>query len=64
MHKTLSTSLVALAVAMLSLASPAPAVAQTGQSTQFWWPDQLDLSPAAHDAAEHPLQQAALVSHT
>ena len=58
MHKTLSTSLVALAVAMLTLASPAPAAAQTGQSTQFWWPDQLDLSPLRQRGAEsNPLDK-------
>ncbi|MCC6991680.1 MAG: catalase-peroxidase, partial [Acidobacteria bacterium] len=58
MHKTRSTSLAALAVAMLSLASPTSAVAQTGQSNQFWWPDQLDLSPLRQRGAEsNPLDR-------
>ncbi|MBL8136811.1 MAG: catalase/peroxidase HPI [Acidobacteria bacterium] len=59
MHKTLSTSLAAVAAAMLSLASPAPAVAQTtGQSSQFWWPDQLDLAPLRqHGAESNPLDR-------
>ncbi len=58
MHKTRSMPLAALAVAMLSLASPVPAAAQPGQSTQFWWPDQLDLSPLRQRGAEsNPLDK-------
>ncbi len=53
MHKHLKTSLAAIAVVTLSLLSTDAVTAQ-GQPTptQFWWPDQLDLSPLRQHAAE------------
>jgi len=46
MHKHLTSLMAAAAVAVVTAASAVPAVAQgAGQSTQYWWPDQLDLSP-------------------
>ena len=53
MRNTLTTLLVALAVtasssALLSVASAEGAA----QTKQFWWPDQLDLSPLRQRAAE------------
>jgi catalase-peroxidase len=45
--------LAALAVAMTPLASSAQGMPK---SNQFWWPNQLDLSPLrAHDASSNPL---------
>ena len=53
MHKTLTTSLVALAVAMLTLGTADVVRAQgSGQPNQFWWPDQLDLSPLRQRGAQ------------
>ena len=53
MHSKLATSLVALAVSVLSVA---PTYADNAQAqprpNQFWWPDQLDLSPLRQNAAE------------
>ncbi len=53
MHKTLSTLLAACA---LSLSAGLPALAEGSapvpRSNQFWWPDQLDLSPLRQHAAE------------
>ena len=45
--------LAALAVAMTPLVSSAQGMPK---SNQFWWPDQLDLSPLrAHDVSSNPL---------
>jgi len=53
MHKKLTTSLVAFAVAMLTLVSaPAVEAQGAGQPSQFWWPDQLDLSPLRQRGAQ------------
>ncbi len=49
MHKTLTTRLAALAATALLSLSPAAASAQPNE---FWWPDQLDLSPLRQHAAE------------
>ncbi len=59
MHKTLTTSLIAFAVAVLPLMFADVARAQgAAQPNQFWWPDQLDLSPLRQRAAESsPLDQ-------
>ncbi len=59
MHKKLMTSLVAVAVTMLTLGSADAVRAQgAGQSNQFWWPNQLDLSPLRqHGAESNPLDQ-------
>jgi catalase-peroxidase len=53
MHKQ-SKNLAAALVAMLSMtALSSPVWAEgTPRSNQFWWPDQLDLSPLRHHAAE------------
>ena len=53
MQKKLMTSLVALAIAALPL-MPMDAVSAQGEPrpNQFWWPDQLDLSPLRQHAAE------------
>ena len=60
MHRKLATSLVALAVSVLSVA---PTYADNAQAeprpNQFWWPDQLDLSPLRQHAAEsNPLGES------
>ena len=53
MHKKLTTSLVAFAVVMLTLVSaPAVEAQGAGQPSQFWWPDQLDLSPLRQRGAQ------------
>ncbi len=57
MYKKLATSLVAFAIAALPLV---PTVAVSAQAeprpNQFWWPDQLDLSPLRqHGAESNPL---------
>jgi len=59
MHKTLMTSFVAVAVTMLTLGSADAVRAQgAGQSNQFWWPNQLDLSPLRqHGAESNPLDK-------
>ncbi len=59
MHKKLMTSLVAVAVTMLTLGSADAVRAQgAGQSNQFWWPNQLDLSPLRqHGAESNPLDK-------
>ena len=53
MHKKLATSLVAFAASLLPLT---PTYADNAQApprpNQFWWPDQLDLSPLRQHAAE------------
>ncbi len=48
--------LAALAIAMSPLVQSSPATAQgKPKSNQFWWPEQLDLSPLRdHDAASNP----------
>ncbi len=52
--KKLMTLLAAVAVASLSLVSTYTISAQQGDPmrNQFWWPDQLDLSPLRQHAAE------------
>ncbi|MDA0205039.1 MAG: catalase/peroxidase HPI [Acidobacteria bacterium] len=53
MKKTLTTLLfAALAVVALPLALTDIASAQEPKSNQFWWPDQIDLSPLRQHAAE------------
>ena len=49
--------LAALAVAMSSMVTAGSALAQgEPKSNQFWWPDQLDLSPLRqHDAESNPM---------
>ena len=49
--------LAALAVALSPLVPSSPAFAQgEAKSNQFWWPEQLDLSPLRdHDAESNPL---------
>jgi len=57
MHRKLTTSLVAFAIAALPLV-PTAAVSAQGEprSNQFWWPEQLDLSPLRqHGAESNPL---------
>ena len=44
--------LTAGAVAAVSLLRPDAAVAQSPKPNQFWWPNQLDLSPLRQYAAE------------
>jgi catalase-peroxidase len=53
MQKRLITALVALSVAAMPL-TPTAAISAEGapKSNQFWWPDQLDLSPLRQHAAE------------
>ncbi len=60
MKKTLTTLLfAALAVAALPLVSTDFASAQEPKSNQFWWPDQIDLSPLRQHAAEsNPLGES------
>jgi catalase-peroxidase len=57
-HKNLKTLLAILAVAALLLASTDKVSAQ-GQPkpNQFWWPDQLDLTPLRHSAESNPAGQ-------
>ncbi len=53
MLKRSLTMFAALAVAMTPLASSAQGMPK---SNQFWWPDQLDLSPLrAHSITSNPL---------
>jgi catalase-peroxidase len=57
MHRKLTTSLVAFAIAALPLV-PTAAVGAQGEPrpNQFWWPEQLDLSPLRqHGAESNPL---------
>jgi catalase-peroxidase len=57
MHRKLTTSLVAFAIAALPLV-PTAAVSAQGEPrpNQFWWPEQLDLSPLRqHGAESNPL---------
>ncbi|NOT60032.1 MAG: catalase/peroxidase HPI [Acidobacteria bacterium] len=57
MNKKLMTLLAAFAVAALSLLSTNEVVAQSESTrNQFWWPDQLDLTPLRqHDARSNPM---------
>ena len=57
MRKTTVYLLAVLAVAMTPVLSSSPASAQgMAKSNQFWWPDQLDLSPLrAHGAESNPM---------
>jgi catalase-peroxidase len=59
MRKVLATSLVALAVAALPLLPVDTASAQGAPRTnQFWWPEQLDLSPLRqHGVESNPLDE-------
>ncbi len=59
MHLRLQTLLAAFAVAAVPLSSVDALRAQGGpQSSQFWWPDQLDLSPLRqHGAESNPLDK-------
>ncbi len=52
MRRRLTTSLVACAVALLPLTTAYADGSQTPRPNQFWWPDQLDLSPLRQHAAE------------
>ena len=57
MHRKLTTSLVAFAIAALPLV-PTAAVSAQGEPrpNQFWWPEQLDLAPLRqHGAESNPL---------
>jgi catalase-peroxidase len=57
MHRKLTTSLVAFAIAALPLV-PTAAVSAQGEPrpNQFWWPEQLDLSPLRqHGVESNPL---------
>ncbi|MGB7740795.1 MAG: catalase/peroxidase HPI [Steroidobacteraceae bacterium] len=57
MHRKLTTSLVAIAIAALPLVPTLAASAQgEPRPNQFWWPEQLDLSPLRqHGAESNPL---------
>src|SRR5262245_32791360 len=57
MNKTLQTLLAAFMLAALSLAFTDAVRAQgTPVPNQYWWPEQLDLSPLRqHDARSNPL---------
>jgi catalase-peroxidase len=56
MHRSLKVLLTALAVAAIPLVSADGARAQGPQSSRFWWPDQLDLTPLRqHGAESNPL---------
>ena len=56
MKKNFKTLLAALAFAALPLVLAHAASAQQPTPNQFWWPDQLDLSPLRqHSAASNPL---------
>ena len=57
MRKTTLSLLAVIAVAMTSMLPASPVHAQgMAKSNQFWWPDQLDLSPLrAHGAESNPM---------
>ena len=57
MRKVTLSLLAVLAVGMAATLSPSPVVAQgMAKSNQFWWPEQLDLSPLrAHGAESNPM---------
>ena len=57
MRKTTLYSLAGFAIAITLMLSPTPVDAQgMAKSNQFWWPDQLDLSPLrAHGAESNPM---------
>ncbi len=49
-------SCIAISFVMTSLAASNLAIAQSAKSNQFWWPDQLNLSPLRdHDNRSNPL---------
>jgi len=49
-------SCIAISFVMSSLAASNLAIAQSAKSNQFWWPDQLNLSPLRdHDNRSNPL---------
>src|SRR5689334_1414185 len=53
MHKKLATSFVAFAITLLPLtATYADNAEAPPRASQFWWPDQLDLTPLRQHAAE------------
>ena len=57
MRKTSHTLLSVVAVVMVATLASTHASAQgMAKSNQFWWPDQLDLSPLrAHGAGSNPM---------
>ena len=56
MKKNLTTKLAVFAVAALHLMFTGAVGAQQPKSNQFWWPDQLDLSPLRqHSVESNPL---------
>jgi catalase-peroxidase len=58
MRKFTIPLLTALTVAMSPMVLTVPAFAQEPKSTQFWWPEQLNLNPLRqHDAESNPLGQ-------
>jgi catalase-peroxidase len=52
MKTNLKRLLAASAIAAVSLVGPDSATAQAPKPNQFWWPNQLDLSPLRQHAAE------------
>ena len=50
--KTLKSHLSTFALAAASLVAPYAAIAQMPQSSQFWWPEKLDLSPLRQNSPE------------
>jgi len=52
MKKTLKTLLAACAVAVLPLVATVAVQAQEPKSNQFWWPDQIDLTPLRQHSPE------------
>jgi len=52
MNKTVKTLLTAFAAAMLTLPLADVVSAQEAKPNQFWWPDQINLSPLRQHAAE------------
>ena len=65
MHKQTIPLLAALAVAMSPLVSSSTAFAQDEpKSNQFWWPEQLDLTPLRdHGAESNPLGEGLSLIH-
>jgi catalase-peroxidase len=57
MRKTTLTLLAAVAAAVTAILTPSPALAQgMAKPNQFWWPEQVDLSPLrAHGAESNPM---------
>jgi len=50
--KTLKSHLSTFALAAASLVAPYAAIAQMPQSSQFWWPEKLDLSPLRQNSPD------------